>query len=238
MREVRYLRNGIFSDMDQAMLKKKKVAVIGCGGLGGYVIEMLARLGIGHLVLCDGDVFDESNLNRQLMSTEANIGKGKAHEAAKRVGSINSSVCVTVRDEKLTGQNGRGIIYGCDLVIDALDTPRDKVLLEALCDELEIPLVHGAISGWFGQVAVVFPGDEILYRFYECRDERDDEEFDGLYEFYDSSEEYGNPAFTPALVSSIQVSEAVKLLLNTGDHMAGYMTLVDLYYNETQIVEV
>ncbi len=238
MREVRYLRNGIFSDMDQAMLKRKKVAVIGCGGLGGYVIEMLARLGIGHLVLCDGDVFDESNLNRQLISTEANIGKSKAHEAAKRVAAINSSVTVTVRDEKLTGQKGRGIIYGCDLVIDALDTPEDKVLLEALCDELEIPLVHGAICGWFGQVAVVFPGDELLYRFYECRDVAEDEEFEGLYEIYDSGEEYGNPAFTPALVASMQVSEAVKLLLNTGDHMAGFITLIDLYYNETQIVEV
>ena len=224
MREVRYLRNGIFSDMDQAMLKKKKVAVIGCGGLGGYVIEMLARLGIGHLVLCDGDVFDESNLNRQLMSTEANIGKGKAHEAAKRVGSINSLVCVTVRDEKLTGQNGRGIIYGCDLVIDALDTPKDKVLLEALCDELEIPLVHGAISGWFGQVAVIFPGEKVLSKFYEGNEHGD--------------ESYGNPSFTPALVASIQVSEAVKVLLGRGNVISGKMTLIDLYFNEIKTVEV
>lgn len=238
MREVRYLRNGIFSDMDQATLKQKKVAVIGCGGLGGYVIEMLVRLGVGHLVVCDGDTFGESNLNRQLLATEANVGKGKADEAAKRVSEINSSVQVTVYSEKLTGQNGRRIIYGCDLVIDALDTPRDKVLIEALCDELEITLVHGAISGWFGQVAVVFPGDEMLYRFYECRDEAEDAEFDGLYEIYDTDENYGNPAFTPALVASMQVSETVKLLLNTGNHMAGYMTLIDLYYNETQIIEV
>ena len=86
MRDIRYLRNGILEDGEQETLGNKKVAVIGCGGLGGYVIEMLARLGIGHLVLCDCDVFDESNLNRQLMSTESNVGKGKAREAAKRVG--------------------------------------------------------------------------------------------------------------------------------------------------------
>ena len=224
MREVRYLRNGIFSDMDQAVLKQKKVAVIGCGGLGGYVIEMLARLGVGHLVLCDGDSFDETNLNRQLLSTEANIGASKALETAKRVEQINSSVVVKVYDEKLTNQNGRKIIYGCDLVIDALDSPRDKLLLESLCEEFDIILVHGAISGWFGQVAVVFPGDQILCRFYEEQD--------------DGEEPYGNPSFTPALVASLQVSEATKLLLNTGDHMSGYMKLIDLYYNETEIIEV
>lgn len=224
MREVRYLRNGIFSDLDQAALKKKTVAVIGCGGLGGYVIEMLSRLGVGHLVICDGDVFDESNLNRQIMSKESNIGCNKALEAAKRVLDINPLIRMTVHDQNLTNQNGRGIIHDCDLVIDALDTPRDKVLLEGLCEELNIPLVHGAISGWFGQVAVVFPGEQILYRFYEDQEE--------------ASEPYGNPAFTPALVASLQVSEAIKLLLNTGDHMTGYMTLIDLYYNETEIIEV
>ena len=224
MREVRYLRNGIFSDSEQAALKKKKVAVIGCGGLGGYIIEMLARLGVGHLVICDGDVFDETNLNRQLMSMESNVGSNKALEAAKRVLDINPLIRMTAHDQKLTNQNGRGIMHDCDLVIDALDTPRDKVLLERLCEELNIPLVHGAISGWFGQVAVVFPGEQMLQRFYGEQEE--------------VVEPYGNPAFTPALVASLQVSEATKLLLNTGDHMAGYMTLIDLYYNETEIIEV
>ena len=224
MKEVRYLRNGIFEDKDQEVLKSKKVAVIGCGGLGGYVIEMLARLGVGHLVICDGDTFDETNLNRQLLATEVNIGASKVAEATKRVKEINSVVDVKAYDEKLTNQSGRKIICGCDLVIDALDSPRDKVLLEYLCEELDITLVHGAISGWFGQVAVVFPGDQTLYNFYEEQEDKEDT--------------YGNPAFTPALVASLQVSEATKLLLNTGDHMAGYMKLIDLYYNETEIIEV
>ncbi|MBR5516711.1 MAG: HesA/MoeB/ThiF family protein [Firmicutes bacterium] len=224
MRDTRYLKNGIFSDEDQVTLKSKKVAVIGCGGLGGYIIEMLARLGVGNLVICDGDAFDESNLNRQLLAKEDNVGARKVREAAKRIAEVNSSVNVTVRDEKLTNQNGRNIIYGCDLVIDALDTPRDKILLEGLCAELDIPLIHGAISGWFGQVAVIFPGDDVLYNYYKEQGSED--------------EPYGNPAFTPALVASLQVSEAVKLLLNTGDHMSGVMTLIDLYYNETETIEV
>ena len=107
MKEPRYLRNGILEDEEQEILKSKKVAVIGCGGLGGYVVEMLARLGVGHLVLCDGDRFDETNLNRQLLAKEDNLGISKVLEAAKRVLEINSHVRMTVHDEKFTDGNGR-----------------------------------------------------------------------------------------------------------------------------------
>ena len=238
MRDIRYLRNGIFDDDEQEMLKAKKVAVIGCGGLGGYVIEMLARLGIGHLVICDGDAFDETNLNRQILSMESNIGSNKALEAAKRVLEINSLVRMTVHDEKLTVRNGRSIIEGCDVVIDALDTPRDKVLLEELCEELRIPLVHGAISGWFGQVTVVFPGEQTLHRFYSELAESVEEDFAETKATTNNSDPYGNPSFTPALVAAIQVSEAIKVLLGRGDVMSQKMTLIDLYFNEIKTAEV
>ena len=224
MGDIRYLKNGIFEGGEQETLGNKKVAVIGCGGLGGYVIEMLARLGIGHLVLCDYDVFDESNLNRQLMSTESNVGNNKALEAARRVLEINSHVRMTVHDEKFTSRNGRGIIEGCDVVIDALDAPSDKVMLESFCEEMNLPLVHGAISGWFGQVAVVFPGGRVLRKFYEGK--------------LNCDEDYGNPSFTPALVASLQVSEAIKVLLGRGEVMSNKMTLIDLYFNEIKTVEV
>jgi len=224
MREKRYFKNGIFSDEDQKLLKNKKVAVIGCGGLGGYIIEMLARLGVGQLVICDGDTFDETNLNRQILATENNLGCNKALEAAKRVLDVNPLVGMTVHDYNLTNQNGRSIIDGCDLVVDALDSPRDKVLLEGLCEEMRITMVHGAISGWFGQVAVGFPGEEILKRYYESQG--------------DETEALGNPSFTPALVGALQVSESIKLLLGTGDHLTGGIMLIDLYYNETEFIEV
>ncbi len=224
MKEPRYLRNGILEDEEQEILKSKKVAVIGCGGLGGYVVEMLARLGVGHLVLCDGDRFDETNLNRQLLAKEDNLGISKVLEAAKRVLEINSHVRMTVHDEKFTDGNGREIIEGCDVVIDALDTPSDKIMLEDLCEGMNITLVHGAISGWFGQVAVVFPGQQMLRKFYNGQESSEDT--------------YGNPSFTPALVASIQVSEAVKVMLGRGDVMSEKMTLLDLYFNEIRTVEV
>ena len=72
--DKRYERNRIFSREQQEELSEKKAAVIGCGGLGGYAIEMLARAGVGHIKVCDGDVFDETNLNRQLLCTEAQLG--------------------------------------------------------------------------------------------------------------------------------------------------------------------
>ena len=74
----RYDRNRIFSRDQQDELGEKRAAVIGCGGLGGYAIEMLARAGVGHIRVCDGDVFDETNLNRQLFCTEAMLGEKKA----------------------------------------------------------------------------------------------------------------------------------------------------------------
>ena len=224
MKEPRYLRNAILEDEEQEILKSKKVAVIGCGGLGGYAVEMLARLGVGHLVLCDGDCFDETNLNRQLLAKEDNLGISKVHEAAKRVLEINSHVRMTVHDEKLTECNGREIIEGCDVVIDALDMPSDKIMLEDLCEGMNIVLVHGAISGWFGQVAVVFPGQQVLRKFYNGQESGEDT--------------YGNPSFTPALVASIQVSEAVKVILGRGNVMSEKMTLLDLYFNEIRTVEV
>ena len=81
----RYDRNRIFSMSQQAELSDKKVAVIGCGGLGGYAIEMLARAGVGHIVCCDGDYFSESNLHRQLLSSEKNMGFSKARVAAEHI---------------------------------------------------------------------------------------------------------------------------------------------------------
>ena len=124
------------------------------------------------------------------------------------------------------------------MVIDALDTPRDKVLLEELCEELRIPLVHGAISGWFGQVTVVFPGEQTLHRFYSDLAEESEEDSEETKIAMNSSDPYGNPSFTPALVASIQVSEAVKVLLGRGDVMSQKMTLIDLYFNEIKTAEV
>ena len=220
----RYDRNRIFSIDQQDELGEKKAAVIGCGGLGGYAIEMLARAGVGHLRVCDGDVFDETNLNRQLLCTEDVLGKSKAEAAAERIKAVNSKTDAEAFCCNLTEENADEILAECDVVIDALDSVGAKLMLQRACRRQEIPMIHGAIGGWFGQVTTIFPGNDTLSLIYS-----DDTEV---------SQELGNPSFSPAMVSAIQVSEAVKVMLGKDDILMRKLLFIDLMTNDFQIVEV
>ncbi|MCM1992555.1 HesA/MoeB/ThiF family protein [Oceanirhabdus seepicola] len=163
----RYKRNvKTLTEEENNMLKSCKVCVIGCGGLGGYVIEMLGRLGVGHIACVDGDVFDESNLNRQILSDENSIGMSKAEKAVKRMKIVNSNIEATAIKEMFTQKNAIEILEGNHVVVDALDSIDSRLLLQNICEELKIPLVHGAIAGWYGQVSTVLPGDRTLDFIY------------------------------------------------------------------------
>lgn len=215
----RYLRNKkLISQEEQDSLYRMKVVVLGCGGLGGYIIEMLARIGVGKLILVDFDTFDETNLNRQLISNETNLGRGKVGEAVKRVTTINSTISVVGVERRVTEDNLKEVIGGCDVVVDALDSIPIKKQVERSCARMGIPMVHGAIGGWIAQVAVVRPGDFILEKLYGDGEE-------GV------EAEMGNPSFTPALAASIQVGEVIKLLLNKGNPLRGEVLYIDLENN-------
>lgn len=220
----RYDRNRIFSGEQQDELGGKRAAVIGCGGLGGYAVEMLARAGVGHIRVCDGDVFDETNLNRQLLCTEAMLGKGKAETAAERIKAVNSAIEAEALCCNLDEESADEILSGCDVVIDALDNVRDKLLLQKVCREKEIPMIHGAVGGWFGQVTTIFPGNDTLSLIYSHDAE--------------VSQELGNPSFSPAMVAAVQVSEAIKVMLGSDDMLMRKMLFIDLMTNDFQIVEV
>lgn len=220
----RYDRNKIFSGDQQDELGEKRAAVIGCGGLGGYAIEMLARAGVGHIRVCDGDVFDETNLNRQLFCTEAMLGEKKAEAAAARIKAVNSQIEAEAVSCNLAEENAIRILDGCHVVIDALDNVRDKLLLQKICREQEIPMIHGAVGGWFGQVTTIFPGNDTLSLIYS-----DDAEV---------SQELGNPSFSPAMIAAVQVSEAIKVMLGSEDVLMRKLLFIDLMTNDFQIVEV
>ncbi len=224
--EGRYDRNKTsISEDEQLILAQKRVCVIGCGGLGGGVIEGLTRLGIGHLTVVDCDVFDATNLNRQVLSNEKNIGLPKADEAKKQMREINSLVEVTSVQARLTSENARSIIRGHDAVVDALDNIAARLVLEDACEEERIPLVHGAIAGWNGQVAVVMPGRRLLHELYgECGPEDDVKPVEG------------NPAFTPAVVSAIETAETLKLLLGRESVLQKSFLLIDLMTQEYDVI--
>jgi len=222
----RYDRNRIFSDSEMAKLQATKICIVGCGGLGGYLAEMLVRVGIGEVVLVDGDVFDESNLNRQLYATTNNLGKSKAEEAKKRLAAINPDTGIHAYHMKLDEGNVKEMIQGCDLVMDALDNIATRFIVQKACEALNIPMVHGAIAGWYGQVTTIMPGDRTLNRIYQENEESGIED------------ELGNPSFTPAVIASIQVSEALKVLTGKEEILRNKIMMVDLLDNEFQVVKI
>lgn len=223
----RYVRNmNTLTLEENEKLKDFKVCVIGCGGLGGYVIELLGRLGIGNLTVVDGDVFDETNLNRQILSKEDSIGDGKAETAKKRMKEVNSQVNCTAIHDFLTAENCRQIIAHHDVVVDALDNMGARRILEAGCEKEKIPMIHGAIAGWYGQVTAIFPGDKTIEKIYPQGANKGEEV------------ELGNPSFTPALVASLQVAETIKVLLNKGNILRKKMLIIDVLEHDYEIFEL
>jgi molybdopterin/thiamine biosynthesis adenylyltransferase len=223
---ARYQRNRqTISTLQQYTLFRSKAVIIGCGGLGGYLIEELARLGVGNLVLIDSDVIEEHNLNRQLLSTADVLNRAKVEVAAERVRSINPAVTVTPLKTVFFLDNGRELVQGADVVLDGLDTIPARMELAQICHEMSIPLVHGAIGGWYGQVATQMPGDDISPRIFGMTPPIKGIETD-----------LGNPSFTPGVVASLQAAEACKILLREGKCLSRRVLFINLL--DMEIVEV
>ncbi len=219
----RYARNReTISVQEQSILDQAHVAVAGCGGLGGHALEQLARLGIGHLTAIDSDRFEESNLNRQLLAMTQTLGRPKATVAREHLLAVNPLVQVTSHVCRLTEENAETILQGHHVVVDALDNRSSRMLLQKTCETLGIPLVHGAIAGWYGQLAVVDPGARTLEQLYPLRTGEQATLEKGI------EQQLGNPAFAPGLVASLQVSEVVKLLLGKPTPMKHHVLRIDL----------
>ena len=197
--EPRYARNiPALTEAECEILRKKKVLVVGCGGLGGHILDQLARIGIGNLRAVDGDVFEPSNLNRQLLSSVALLGVSKAKAAGAHIAQVNPEIAAEAVEAFLTEENVRQLIADCHIVMDALDNVPSRKILAAACAEAGIPYVYGAISGWVAQAAVSMPGDGLIETLFPenvvIRDK-------------------SVLSFTPALCASMQVSLCVKLLV-------------------------
>jgi molybdopterin/thiamine biosynthesis adenylyltransferase len=217
----RYIRNGdILSVAEQRRLAESRVAVAGAGGLGGQVILLLARVGVGTLVVADSDRFDETNLNRQALCVSGTAGELKAIAAAGAVASVNPGVRVIPHPVKLDAGVIDAILAGCDAVVDGLDNAPDRLLLQAASARLGIPMVHGALAGFEGRVMTVLPGDAGVRALYG----------DGPGpEGPDRPEALlGVPAVTAALVGTLQAMEVLKILLGRGTLFRNVMAYADL----------
>lgn len=219
--DPRYARNiPALTEKECEVLRTKRVLVVGCGGLGGHIIDQLARIGVGFLRVCDGDVFEPSNLNRQLLSRIPLLGMSKARAAADHVSRVNPDITVEAVEDFMTRKAVRSLIADCDIVMDALDNIPSRRLLAAACEEMRIPYVYGAIQGWVAQAAVSMPGDHLI---------------DILYPEEIEIRDKSVLSFTPALCASMQTSLCVKVL--TGRKVEnGTVFYFDLLNQEFEII--
>lgn len=216
----RYLRNmGTIGLDGQIKLLQSTVAVVGAGGLGSTVIELLARQGIGHLIIVDDDRFTEQNLNRQIMSTEGNLGKYKATVATRRVREINSATTVTTFRKRLTRENAQNLLSSAQVVVDGLDNLPSRLAVEQACRQLAIPYVYASIAGFSGQLMTIFPEDVGLSSLYESSSDTMPEQ--GI------ETKIGNPPATPAMIATLQVQEVVKIITGVGTPIRNQILLVD-----------
>ncbi len=194
----RYKRNySSISKEEQKIISNTSVAIVGLGGLGGYVLENLVRLGIIRFNLIDKDVFDKSNLNRQVLATEKTLNKSKAREAFNRALEIDGDVKAKVFCEKLD-ENSIKMLEGVDIVVDCLDSIDARLILESLCEKLDLNLIHGAIRGYYGQVAISRHDNRIIKKIYK-KDLKEDESL-------------GNLPMTCMIVASLQVNLLLKTI--------------------------
>ena len=223
----RYDRNvTALSKEECSALASKRVAVVGCGGLGGSVIEALARIGVGHLRVVDGDVFEQSNLNRQILCTEKSLGQSKALVAEQRIREINSQVEPEPVVEYICENNAKDLLAGVDCVVDCLDNLQARFWAAHACQQLQVPIVYGAIAGWFGQACTVHPGDVSFPSIYG--------------EPFGTSQhkKLGNLPFTAYAIAAIQAAEVVKVLLDRPGQIRNRLLMVDLLDGSADDVEL
>ncbi len=213
--DEKYIRNiPAVSAEEQKLISQSRVLIAGCGGLGGYLCEYAVRLGVGDVTAADGDSFELSNANRQLLCTQAELGANKAEAAKRRAEAIDGSVRFTAVPENVTRENAERLVRGMTVVLDALDSAEARTVLAEACSAQGVPLVHGAISSWIVQISTVLPGSgtmEILYPGGK-------------------SAETNNSvlSFVPAYCAAVQTAEAVRLMCGRKPEFADKLYVADL----------
>jgi adenylyltransferase/sulfurtransferase len=158
-RNERYARqSALMGEEGQTKLSGARVLVLGAGGLGSPLLYYLVAAGVGFITVVDGDRISESNLNRQILYTETDLGCLKAERAAERLRALNSAVRIKSIAARFTEANGPAMVVESDLVALALDNRETRLLANRLCVEHGKPLVDGGIDGWGGYVTAVIPG--------------------------------------------------------------------------------
>lgn len=228
-------QKGILNKKEQLKLKNSVVTVIGCGGIGGAVIEMLARMGVNHLKIVDKDVFDYSNINRQLMSGFDQVGRFKTEVTYETIKSINPFVDIEVFNTELDESNVEEVVKGSNIVVDALDNLKTRIITSRKAMELGVTFVHGAIHGTMGQVTTFTnetPNYEETFRLNSAGKELTEEVCNEVSKLAKEVPPVIGPV--PNIVGCLQSFEVVKLLTGKGNViMAPEVLIFDLLKKES-----
>jgi len=203
----------LFGEEGQEKLKRAAVFVAGAGGLGSPISTYLSIAGVGKIILADFDRVEKSNLNRQFLHHEKDIGREKIISAEEKLLSMNPDIKVETIKEKITDENADSIVPPCNLIIDALDNFDTRHVLNRLAVKRKIPLMHGAVSGYRGQVTTVIPGKTPCLCCI----------FPGSFK----KEVFPVLGTTPGVIGSIQANEAIKYLTGQGKLLENRLLLWD-----------
>jgi molybdopterin/thiamine biosynthesis adenylyltransferase len=202
----------------QARLRAASALVVGAGALGSPVLLYLAAAGVGRITVADGDQVDLSNLSRQVLHGEADLGADKAASAAAAARRVNSLVEVTPLRRRLLPGDLPGLVPGFDLVCDASDNFETRFAVNDACVGAAVPLVHAAVLGWGGQVMTVVPGGPCYRCLFGSPPDA---------ELVPTCAQAGILGPVAATLGSMQATEALKLLLGAGRPLSGRLLIYD-----------
>lgn len=197
----------LFGDEAQECLKKAHILVAGAGGLGSPIAIYLAVAGVGTITIVDRDTVDVSNLNRQILHTDRDVGKKKTVSALEKLREYNADITVNAIDATITQKNVRELVGTADGIVDALDNYKARYLLNRVALEKDIPFFHGAINGFFGQATTILPHKTACL---EC-----------IFPRAPPEEVFPVLGATAGVIGAVQANEVVKYLTGKGTLLAG-----------------
>ncbi len=222
-RYARHLLLPEIGEAGQTRLLRAKVLLVGAGGLGSPAALYLAAAGVGTLGLVDHDVVERSNLQRQILHTDARVGASKVASARQALEALNPAVRMVGYETRLSSANVEQILAGYDVVVDGSDNFPTRYLVNDACVKLGIPDVHGAVLRFEGQVSVFWPGrPHAAGPCYRCLFPEPPAPQDAP-----SCAEAGVLGVLPGVIGLLQATEAIKLLLGIGDPLVGRMLVFD-----------
>lgn len=208
----------IFSEEEQEILRTTPIVIIGCGGLGGTIIEQFVRAGFEELTIVDQDVFDETNLNRQVRSNLDTVGKSKVKITKSAMEQINPNINITDYDLTIDEKNISKILKGNKILVDAVDNVYTRVLISREAKQQGMVFVHSAVEKTMGQLSVFEPNSvsyEELFRLKSVDKALDDDVKNYLLSI--SAKKPQVLGVTPSIFGSLQVNETIKYILNKKD---------------------